>query len=75
VGSSLFSSDSRVIVMPVISIELGPVSPDVKEVLIRSLTEAAADATKIPEQNFVVLVKEYPLDGIGVGGTPLSQRR
>ncbi|HWQ65475.1 MAG TPA: 4-oxalocrotonate tautomerase DmpI [Methanospirillum sp.] len=60
--------------MPVISIEIGPVSAEVKEELIRSLTQAASAATKIPEQTFVVLVKEYPLDAIGVGGTALSRR-
>ena len=58
--------------MPVISIELGPVSPEVKESLIETLTKNAAEITKIPEPAFVVIVKEYPLDAIGVGGKPLS---
>ena len=60
--------------MPVISIELGPVSPEVKKELISFLTKAAASATKIPEQTFIVIVRETPLDAIGVGGVQLSQR-
>ncbi|NLV25728.1 MAG: 4-oxalocrotonate tautomerase [Methanomicrobiales archaeon] len=61
--------------MPVISIEMGPANSEVKEQLIKTLTKDAAKITKIPEQSFIVLVKEYPIDGIGVGGQPLSQRR
>jgi len=61
--------------MPVISIELGPVSTEVKEELISSLTKTASAITKIPEATFVVFVKEYPTDAIGVGGVPLSKRR
>jgi 4-oxalocrotonate tautomerase len=59
--------------MPVISIELAPISPEKKEELIRSFTKIASDTLGIPEQSFVVLVKEYPYDAIGVGGIPLSQ--
>jgi len=60
--------------MPVISIELGPVSAEVKSELIKRLTKTAAEITKIPEPTFVVLIKEYPLDAIGVAGVPLSER-
>ena len=60
--------------MPVISIELGPVSAEVKSELIRKFTKTAAEITKIPESAFVVLIKEYPVNAIGVGGIPLSER-
>lgn len=61
--------------MPVITIDLGQVSPEVKAELIRKLTKTASAVTKIPEPAFVVYVREYPLDAIGVGGTPLSERK
>nr|WP_319537960.1 4-oxalocrotonate tautomerase DmpI [uncultured Methanospirillum sp.] len=61
--------------MPVISVEIAPLTTELKEELIRSLTETAAAITKIHEESFVVMVKEYPADAIGVGGTPLSKRR
>jgi len=59
--------------MPVISIELGQVSAETRAELISSLTKTAADVTKIPPEKFVVLIKEYPRDAIGVGGIPLSK--
>lgn len=61
--------------MPVITIDLGQVTPDVKAALIRDLTTTASEITKIPESSFFVFVREYPLDAIGVGGTPLSQMK
>lgn len=60
--------------MPVISIEMGPSTPEKKQKLIQALTTTAAQITGIPEQSFIVLIKEYPLDAIGVGGEPLSNR-
>jgi 4-oxalocrotonate tautomerase len=60
--------------MPVITIELWPVSPEVKAELIRKLTTTASDITGLPQSAFFVYVREYPTDAIGVGGTPLSQQ-
>ncbi|PWR74100.1 4-oxalocrotonate tautomerase DmpI [Methanospirillum lacunae] len=60
--------------MPVISVEIGPLTSEVKEELIKTLTKTASSITKIPESSFIVLVKEYPADAIGVGGIPLSKR-
>lgn len=59
--------------MPVISIELGSVSPEVRAELISRLTSTASEVTQIPSEKFVVFVKEYPRDAIGVGGTQLSK--
>jgi len=60
--------------MPVITIELWPVSPAVKAELIEQLTTTASDITKLPKSAFFVYVREYPTDAIGVGGIPLSQQ-
>ena len=60
--------------MPVISVEIGPINAEIKSDLIKKLTQTAAEITHIPEATFVVLIKEYPLDAIGVGGVPLSER-
>jgi 4-oxalocrotonate tautomerase family enzyme len=60
--------------MPVISVEIAPLKSEVKEELIRSLTNTASSITKTPESSFIVLVKEYLADAIGVGGMPLSKR-
>jgi 4-oxalocrotonate tautomerase len=61
--------------MPVISIELGPVSNETKAHLIEEITKTASSVTGIPESTFIVLIKEYPLNAIGVGGIQLSERK
>ena len=61
--------------MPVITIDLWKVSPEVKAELIERLTKTASDITRLPPSAFFVYVREYPLDAIGVGGTPLSQQK
>ncbi len=66
--------DQGGLLMPVISVERGPSTAEVKSELIKKLTKTAAEITKIPESAFVILIKEYPVDAIGVGGIPLSER-
>jgi len=61
--------------MPVITIDLWKVSPEVKADLIANLTKTASDITKLPPQAFFVYVREYPLDAIGTGGIPLAQQK
>ncbi len=60
--------------MPVITIDLWPVSTGVKAELIRELTKTASEITKLPQPAFFVYVREYPADAIGVAGTPLSEQ-
>ncbi|HWQ63134.1 MAG TPA: 4-oxalocrotonate tautomerase DmpI [Methanospirillum sp.] len=59
--------------MPVITIDLWPISPEIKTELIQKLTKTASDITNLPQSTFFVYVREYPTDSIGVGGIPLSQ--
>ena len=61
--------------MPVITIDLWPVSQEVKAELIQKLTKTASDITSIPETAFFVYIREYHTDAIGVGGIPLSQHK
>lgn len=60
--------------MPVITIDLWPVSHEVRVELIQKLTKTASEITKLPPSAFFVYIREYPTDAIGVGGTPLSQQ-
>jgi 4-oxalocrotonate tautomerase len=60
--------------MPVITIDLWQVSPEIKAELIAKLTKTASEITRLPEAAFFVYVREYPNDAIGVGGIPLSQQ-
>ena len=60
--------------MPVITIDLWPVSTEVRAELIGKLTTTASEITKLPPSAFFVYVREYPTDAIGVGGIPLSRQ-
>ena len=60
--------------MPVITIDLWPVTPEVKAALIDQLTTTASEITRLPRPAFFVYVREYPKDAIGVGGVPLSRQ-
>jgi len=54
--------------MPVITVDIHKVGSEQKSGLIRKLTEAAADATDVPAQAFIVLVNELEDSNIGIGG-------
>ncbi len=58
--------------MPVITFEAGPMEPDKKEALIREFTKTASEITNIPEESFIVTIRELPFDNIGVGGKTLT---
>lgn len=59
--------------MPVITVGISPQSSETKERLIAKLTEAAAEATGIAAQKFIVFIDESPRENIGVGGVPLNK--
>lgn len=59
--------------MPVITIAMHPVSSDEKKSLISALTTSAAQATRIPESSFIVLVDEFSEEAIGLGGRTLKE--
>lgn len=61
--------------MPVITIDLWQISPEIKAELIEKLTTTASEITKLPKPAFFVYVREYPTDAIGVGGVPLSRQK
>ncbi|MDR1649358.1 MAG: tautomerase family protein [Synergistaceae bacterium] len=60
--------------MPVITVEGAKLSFEQKRYLIESLTKIASVIMRVPEKNYIVLVKENDRDNIGLGGVMLSQR-
>lgn len=58
--------------MPVITIEAGKMEKEQKEALIQRFTKTGSEILNIPEQAFVVLLKENSYDNIGTGGEMLS---
>lgn len=60
--------------MPVITLEAGKLNKEQKGQLVKELTSTAAKVLNIPEQAFIVLLKENDMDNIGAGGHLLSER-
>jgi len=54
--------------MPIIRVTITPQEVECKRCLCEALTKAAAEATKIPEDKFIVVVDENPRESIAVGG-------
>ena len=54
--------------MPYITIESGLLTKDQKEKLIKRLTEVSSEVTNIPQEFFMVTIKELPDTNIGIGG-------
>jgi len=61
--------------MPVITLEAGKLNTNQKRQLVKELTNAASKVMNVPEQAFIVLLKENELDNIGFGGALLSDKQ
>lgn len=59
--------------MPAIMVEAGPLTKEQKAALGKRMTEVASDIMGVPEEAFLVFMKENPLDNITVGGTLVSE--
>ncbi len=59
--------------MPFITYEAAHATDEQKKELIKSLTKTASEITSIPESSFTVLIKEYPVNNWGIGGTSLEE--
>jgi 4-oxalocrotonate tautomerase len=58
--------------MPIITLEMGPLSAEQKEKLIVAFTRDVCDVTGMPPEAMVVLIRELGRDNMGVGGHQLS---
>lgn len=61
--------------MPVITLEAGKLNKDQKRQLVKEFTDTASKIMNVPEQAFIVLLKENEMDNIGFGGQLLSERQ
>jgi 4-oxalocrotonate tautomerase family enzyme len=59
--------------MPVIQITMGPTGKQQKKALIERLTADAIEITKIPANEFTVLITELERDNIGRAGKTLTE--
>ena len=61
--------------MPVITLEAGKLNKEQKSQLVKEFTSTASKVMNIPEQAFIVLLKENEQDNIGFGGQLISERK
>ncbi len=59
--------------MPVITVEGPAISTDLKRTLVERFTKTAREVYQI--QEIVVLIKENPLENIGVNGELVAERQ
>ena len=59
--------------MPVITIQMHKVEQSMKTNLIRNLTAAAVETTKIPASAYTVIIQEVEDGNIGLGGKTLVE--
>lgn len=60
--------------MPVITLEAAKLNKEQKDQLVKKFTHTASKVMNVPEQAFIVLLKENELDNIGFGGQLLSDK-
>ena len=58
--------------MPYITVESGNLSDVQKEELIKRLTEVSSEIMKVPQEFFVVTIKEVPDKNFGIGGKTID---
>ena len=60
--------------MPVITLEAVKLNKEQKGQLVKELTSTASKVLNVPEQAFIVFLKENDMDNIGFGGHLMSER-
>ena len=59
--------------MPYITVESGVLSDTQKEELIKQLTEISSEIMKIPQEFFLIIIKEVPDKNFGIGGKTIDK--
>lgn len=61
------------VLLPVISLQMGKLTKKQKEELIKKFTATTSEITKVPEQAVTVLIHELDDENVGVGGKDIGQ--
>jgi 4-oxalocrotonate tautomerase len=59
--------------MPIITLDMGPLTVEQKERLIVSFTRDVCEVTGMPPEAMVVMINEHSRDNMGVAGHQLSK--
>ncbi|MCK9152463.1 4-oxalocrotonate tautomerase DmpI [Methanobacterium alcaliphilum] len=58
--------------MPIIHIDSNELSRDQKRNLVESITKISSEIMGLPENTITIIIREVPLEDVGVGGKLLS---
>jgi 4-oxalocrotonate tautomerase len=61
--------------MPIITVQQGPRTPELKRALIKELTEAMTHALAIPAEAVQVWIHDVPTDSWGIGGVATADKK
>jgi 4-oxalocrotonate tautomerase len=61
--------------MPIITLEMGPLTTEQKEKLIVAFTRDVCEVTGMPPESMLVLIHELPRENMGVAGQQLSKMK
>jgi len=59
--------------MPYITVESGQLTTEQKEKLIKRLTEVSAEIMNMPQEFFIITIKELLDQNIGIGGKSIDK--
>ncbi|MER8185702.1 4-oxalocrotonate tautomerase DmpI [Kitasatospora sp. NPDC094015] len=60
--------------MPIVTVQQGPRSVELKRDLVRRITDAFVDAYQLPAETVQVWIHEVPADSWGAAGTLTADR-
>jgi 4-oxalocrotonate tautomerase len=60
--------------MPVVTVQQGPRTPELRRALVEKITEAFVDALAVPAESVQVWIHEIPTDAWGIGGKLQADR-
>jgi len=60
--------------MPVITLDGPFLSPEKKEQIVKEFTQLASEITNIPQEAFVIFIKENLYENMGQGGIQISEK-
>ena len=61
--------------MPIVKIEMGKATRELKKELIEKLTDTLSQTTNMPKQSFTIIINEESAENLGIGGVQLSEMK
>ncbi|MBP2033455.1 4-oxalocrotonate tautomerase [Clostridium algifaecis] len=61
--------------MPIINIDITPQKKEIKEMMIKKVTDELSEITQIEKEFFRIIINEVEPENIGIGGNTLLKLR